>query len=61
MLQDKEADKQFLISETHKLNTDEKNRNRFFDKLKNIQVKNDEKQKSLLKYMQQDKAVLNAK
>ena len=61
MLQDKEADKQFLISETHKLNTDEKNRNKFFDKLKNIQVKNDEKQKSLLKYMQQDKAVLNAK
>ncbi|CAI2360014.1 unnamed protein product [Moneuplotes crassus] len=59
-LQDKEADKHFLADETNRLEKDDAERSKFFKKLKDIQVKNDEKQKSLLKYMQQDKASLNA-
>lgn len=59
--QDKEADKQFGIAETEKLNNEEKLRNQFFSKLKKIQEKNDEKHHRLLKYMSQDAAVLNSK
>jgi len=61
ILHSKEADRHFVKTETNKLEIDESNRNKFFAKLKNIQVKNDEKQKSLLKYMKQDKSTFNAK
>ena len=60
-MQDREADKKFLQSETKKMEDDEVNRNKFFSKLKKIQVKNDQKQQSLLKYMQQDPKALSAK
>lgn len=59
--QEKESDKQFAIAESAKMNTDEENRNRFFNKLKDIQSKNDEKHHRLLKFMQQDSSVLSAK
>lgn len=59
--QEKEADKQFLISETNKLKTEENQRSLFFNKLKKIQEDNDQKHKSLLKYMSQDQAVINSK
>ena len=61
ILQDKEADKQFIKAETDKLDVDEANRNKFFEKLKNIQVKNDQKQNSLMKYMKQDPKAISAK
>jgi hypothetical protein len=61
LLQDKEADKHFAHAEAVKMNNDEDNRKKFFTKLKDIQDKNDQKHHSLLKFMQQDSAVSNAK
>lgn len=59
--QDKESDKQFAIAENAKMDYDEQNRNRFFNKLKDIQSKNDEKHHRLLKFMEQDATVISAK
>lgn len=59
--QDKEADRQFSLAENAKLDKEHHLRNQFFEKLKKIQDKNDEKHHRLLKYMSQDAAVINSK
>jgi hypothetical protein len=59
--QDKEADKNFSIAETVKLNREEQQRNQFFNKLKKIQHDNDQKHDLLKKYMDKDPAVLSSK
>jgi len=59
--QDKEADRNFAKAETIKLDQEENARSQFFKKLKNIQDVNDQKHHRLLKFMEQDPAVLNSK
>jgi len=59
--QDKESDVRFSQAESIKLKNEEKARDVFFDKLKQIQDNNDKKHKMFLKYMEQDQSVMNSK
>ena len=59
--QEKETDKTFVVAETIKLNREESARNNFFNKLKKFQSDNEQKQKSLQRYMSQDQAALGGK
>lgn len=61
MKQEKESDIHFSKAESVKLNNEEMQRKGFFDNLKRIQDLNDQKHKSLLKYMSQDASVLNSR
>lgn len=58
---EKEADLNFLHAEKIKLEKEDRERKKFFEKLKNIQKTNDLKNKMLEKYMAQDVAILNSR
>uniref|UniRef100_A0A7S3NZK5 Uncharacterized protein n=1 Tax=Euplotes crassus TaxID=5936 RepID=A0A7S3NZK5_EUPCR len=58
---EKVADRQFSEAERLKLNKEEEDRNRFFQKLHQIQERNDIKQKKLQEYMEQDPKELRSK
>ena len=58
---DKLADKKFSEAEKRKIEKEEEQRNKFFEKLSKIQETNDIKQKKLQEYMEQDPKELRSK
>jgi len=54
MISEKLADRQFWEAEKARLEKDEEQRNKFFEKLLKIQENNDIKQKKLQEFMEQD-------
>ena len=58
---EKEADKKFSEAEKLKIEKEEEQRSRFFDKLSRIQESNDIKQKKLQEYMEQDPKELRSR
>ena len=53
-------DKAFANSWAQQLQSDDKNRQQFFNRLNNIQLANDKKHQNHMKYMSQDPAALGA-
>lgn len=58
---EKQADKMFYEAEKAELAKQDANRNKFFEKLSNIQKVNDMKQKKLVEYMEQDPKELRSR
>jgi hypothetical protein len=58
---EKEADKRFVIIEKEKIQKEDQERQKFFDRLKNFQAANEAKNKMLEKFMSQDEAQLSSK